>query len=150
MKRVLLDTSFLLPTLGIRVEDPQIQKVLDWLQEQHLPNLIFYSELVLLEAHWVLIRRSRRDQVDEARFFQGLQAIIEDYVLAATTPEHWQLAWNLKNLGHGDLVDCLLVAIAARNQLYLLTVDQPLTKFLEMNQLNHLKQWVLLPSDLLG
>lgn len=74
---------------------------------------------------------------------------MEDYVHAATIPEHWQLAWSLRNLGHEDLIDCLLVAIAARDQLYLVTVDKRLTSFLEKNKQSQLRQWVLLPSELL-
>lgn len=149
MKRVLLDTSFLLPTLGIRVEHPQIQDVLTWLQTQQPLNLIFYTDLTILEAHWVLIRHSRGSPIETSRFFQGLQAVMEDYSLATTTPKHWELAWQLLNLGHNDLLDCLLVAMAATDQLYLVTIDQNLTRFLERNQQSHLRSWVWLPSDLL-
>jgi len=55
--RVILDTSFLLPFLGIRTDEPVMEA---------LPRLrgheLYYSELSVLEALWKIVKASPRPQ----------------------------------------------------------------------------------------
>lgn len=47
---ILLDTSFLLPTVGIDVENQQVYKALEKLAKSTIS--IYYSEINLIECSW--------------------------------------------------------------------------------------------------
>ena len=71
--RVLLDTSFLLPSLGIDT-GPAVFEALRALDELHAE--VFYSALSLLEALWVAVRLMKKDIFDEEAFRAGLSSIM--------------------------------------------------------------------------
>ena len=140
--RILLDTSFILPTLGITVggvtpeamkflaEDPKIE--------------IYYSRFSVLESLWVATRISD-GKLSDARFdaetFQlGLRSIIEGrrYKRVEEDSEIFKEAFRLYRLGHKDMIDNILYASALSLGLLLWTFDDQLKKFVLEKQLKNI------------
>jgi len=72
--RVLLDTSFILPTLGIDVGE----EILEGLRRlDEVKAKIYYSPLSVLEALWVASRLCKNAAFDEDRFKLGLKSIVK-------------------------------------------------------------------------
>jgi len=126
---VLLDTSFLLPSLGIET-GPEVYKGLRRLKGRRAE--IFYSGFSLLEALWVAVRLMKRGAFDEGTFRTGLVCIIsgQRYTRVEETPEVLMEALRLYELGHTDLIDNVLYADARWFGLKLLTVDEELRRFI--------------------
>ncbi len=127
--RVLLDTSFLLPSLGIDT-GPAVYEALRALDELHAE--VFYSALSLLEALWVAVRLMKKDIFDEEAFRAGLSSIMANrrYRRVEETPGVLMEALKLYELGHADLIDNMLYADARQMGLKLLTLDEELRDFI--------------------
>ena len=132
--RILLDTSFILPTLGITVSGvtPEAIKLL-----AEVPKIeIHYSRFSILESLWVATRIS--DAALDAETFQlGLRSIIEGhrYKRVEEDSEIFKEAFKLYRLGHKDMIDNILYASALNLGLMLLTLDDQLRKFILEKQL---------------
>ena len=132
--RILLDTSFILPTLGITVSGvtPEAIKFLT-----EVPQIqIYYSRFSVLESLWVATRIS--DAKFDAETFQlGLRSIIEGhkYKRVEEDSEIFKEAFRLYRLGHKDMIDNILYASALSLGLMLLTLDDQLKKFVLGKQL---------------
>ena len=118
---VVVDTSFLLPTLGVDVEEEVYDAIRLFRRVE-----VFYLEVSLLEALWKLARLG----VDPGRIALGVDAIRRTYRLLTPGPEAFSEALELYRLGHRDLVDDLLYAAASSTGRPLLTVDRAFIDFL--------------------
>jgi len=132
--RILLDTSFILPTLGITVSGvtPEAIKFL----AEVPPIQIYYSRFSVLESLWVATRIA--DAKFDAETFQlGLRSIIEGrrYKRVEEDSEIFKEAFRLYRLGHKDMIDNILYASALSLGLMLLTLDDQLKKFVLGKQL---------------
>ena len=131
---ILLDTSFILPTLGITVTGvtPEAIKFLT-----EIPKIeIYYSRFSVLESLWVATRIS--NAVSDAETVQlGLRSIIEGhrYKRVEEDSEIFKEAFRLYRLGHKDMIDNILYASALSLGLLLLTLDDQLKKFILEKQL---------------
>jgi hypothetical protein len=131
---ILLDTSFILPTLGITVSGvtPEAMKFLT-----EVPKIeIYYSRFSVLESLWVATRIS--NAVSDAETFQlGLRSIIEGhrYKRVEEDSEIFKEAFRLYRLGHKDMIDNILYASGVSLGLLLLTLDDQLKKFVLGKQL---------------
>lgn len=131
--KILLDTSFLLPTIGINVTHPLIPQVLQKLASQPSAWQISYTELNLLELAWIYLKtkKSTDGQANTQKFYQlGLESISKRYSKLDIPVEVYLRATKLKETGHSDLIDCLLYEIAEINRIQLITLDIPLIKFI--------------------
>ena len=131
--RILLDTSFILPTLGISVSGATVEaiKVLAGTQIE-----IYYSRFSILESLWVATRIS--DAIFDAETFRlGLRSIIEGhrYTRVEEDSEVFREAFRFYRLGHRDMIDNILCASAVQLGLLLLTLDDELKKFVHEKQL---------------
>jgi predicted nucleic acid-binding protein len=122
--RVLLDTSFLLPFLGIATDEVVMYS---------LPKLrgaeLFYSELSILEAMWKAVKIVKKE--DFGVILEGLRLIKRDLKIARVDDKAVDLALSFYLMGHRDLVDNLLYGIAASQNMKFLTMDEALKRFVK-------------------
>ncbi len=128
--RVLLDTSFILPTLGIDT-GPETSEALEKLDESEAE--IHYSRFNVLESLWVATRSIHDSVFDVDRFMLGLRSVMEGgrYRKVDENSEVFGEALTLYRLGHRDMIDNILYASAVRLDLRLLTLDGGLKDFLD-------------------
>ncbi|MCC6015839.1 MAG: PIN domain-containing protein [Desulfurococcaceae archaeon] len=124
--QILLDTSFILPFLGIDVGEV-IAGVLHRLRDYEL----YYSELSLLEALWKIVKVVSFDKLDIV--LEGLTLIRGDLRLAQVDEKAVRTALELYRLGHRDLIDNLLYGISLSQNLKFLTIDRELVSFVKSN-----------------
>ncbi len=123
-RSILIDTSFLLPTLGFDVSDEIIEciKLLRGYE-------VHYLEVQLLEAMWKIVKVVK----DEEAFGvveDGLRAIRSGYTLISPEPDEFRVAYRLYELGHRDMVDNLLYSVSLKRGIPLLTTDKELIGFI--------------------
>lgn len=125
---ILLDTSFLLPTLGISVSGATEEgiKILSETETE-----LYYSRFSILESLWVATRTVNDSAFCDESLRPGLKSIIESgrYERVEEDSEIFSEAFTLYGLGHKDMIDNILYASAARLGLILLTLDDELRKF---------------------
>ena len=137
--RILLDTSFLLPSMGVEVTGAS--EVLKKLKEEE--NELYYSNFSLLESLWVLLLLEKKGIGIELETIKaGLRSIEQSYTRAAEGVEIFPEALNLRRAGHADIIDCLLYAVSLGENLRFLTFDSELKEFLSTKGL---KDMLLIP-----
>ena len=124
MSRLVLDTSFILPFLGVEVEGVDPGLVEEYAEQGYelLYPLLAVPELLGVLAK-VVERRGLGGLPPEA--LEGLEALLagEDVKLVAPRLEHLETALRLRLAGHRDLFDCILYATALHEEASLLTLD---------------------------
>lgn len=142
--RVLLDTSFILPTLGIDV-GKEVLVGLEKLSE--IRAEIYYSRFSILEALWIAARLAKNKVLDVERFEQGLRSILESnrYVEVPVKAEVFSEALRLWVMGHKDIIDNILYATTIVFDLKLLTLDAELREFIHDKGL---RDTLITPKDL--
>jgi len=127
--RVHLDTSFILPSLGIDV-GKEVPKALKDLADAEAE--IYYSSFSILESLWVAARVSTGATFDGDSFSLGLRSIIEGgrYRKVEEDSQVFNEALRLYTLGHKDVVDNIIYASSTRLKLKLLTLDDELREFI--------------------
>lgn len=142
-QRILLDTSFLMPTIGIEVE----KQVLDTVSKiQPGKYEILYSNLSLLECTWMAIKQMKASKYREEIFRKGVLSIAKTgyYNLIHEDAEDYLYALQLYQMGHIDMIDNLLYAIALRNECSFLTIDRELQEFIDKNDVRDV---ILTPEE---
>ncbi len=120
---VLIDTSFLLPALGIGVDDEVLEAIKLFRQAK-----IYYLELGLTEAIWKATRLVPKDRVDRVEL--GVKSIRESYSLLTPPPQAFTEAMKIYWLGHRDFIDAIHYTAAHSSGIYFLTIDRAFTDFL--------------------
>jgi PIN domain nuclease of toxin-antitoxin system len=140
--RILLDTSFILPSLGIDT-GKEVSKGLRTLAEAEAE--IHYSRFSILESLWVAARITG-GIIDEA-FNTGLRSILEGgrYMKMEEDSKVFSEALRLYTQGHRDMIDNILYAASVNFDLKLLTVDKELKEFIRKNGL---KDTLITPDQL--
>jgi len=129
MLKVLLDTTFILPTLGIEVSE----EVEDGIRKLgKIEAEIYYSRFSILESIWIAIRLMKKRSFDVERFDQGLRSIMKSgrYIELEETYRVFKEALRFYMLGHRDMIDNILYAASINLGLKLLTVDSELREFI--------------------
>lgn len=131
--RVIIDTTFLLPTLGIDVGKPP-KKALRKLGE--LNAQIHYSRFSILESLWVAARSIQKSEYDAERFASGMRSVTEGgrYEKLDENSEVFNRALELYKAGHVDMIDNILYASSLVFGLRFLTVDSGLRDFVEKKE----------------
>ncbi|MDG6950095.1 MAG: hypothetical protein JRM77_09695, partial [Nitrososphaerota archaeon] len=104
MPGVLLDTPFILPSLGIEVG----VEITESLKNISHPNAqIFFSSFSILESLWVAARLRRSSGFAETRFFEGLRGVLDGQVYQKLDEgfEEFSEAAGLQASGHPDRID---------------------------------------------
>jgi len=133
--KVLLDTTFLLPSLGIHVGE-EVSKCLQKLA--HAEASIYCSRFTLLEALWVAAKLLSSRNFNAESFRLGLRSALESgrYMKVEEDSEIFNEAMRLHILGHKDMIDNILYASSTRLNLKLLTLDTELKKFINAKGLD--------------
>ena len=122
--RILLDTSFLLPSLGVEVTGAA--EALEDLES----NDFYYSKFSILECSWIFISLERKKvAIDMETIEIGLYSIERSYRRVIENAEVFIEALKLRRAGHTDFLDCLLYAISLKEGLKFLSFDAELKKF---------------------
>lgn len=130
--KVLLDTSLLLPTLGIEVE--RAEKILGKLANHEL----YYSDFSILECLWVANSLKKKGRFEQEIFEAGMRSIFEGYTKAEVNAEIALKALELYEMGHKDLIDCTLYSTALHNNMKFATLDEDLKRFVRNCGLKHI------------
>ena len=132
--RVLLDTSFILPSLGIDV-GKKVSKSLRILAQRS--SEIHYSSFSLLESLWVLARIAPNAAFEAESYRKGLRSIMESgrYKKVSEDSTILNEAFSIYRLGHKDMIDNILYASSTQLNLKLLTLDRDLKEFIHAKRL---------------
>jgi len=144
IQRILLDTSFLLPTLGIEVE----QEVIDSLSKLNSERIKpFYSDLSLLESSWMAIKQIKKGNYQDAIFRKGLLSITKTgyYEVVSADANDYLVALSFYQNGHLDMIDNLLYATALSYRCHFLTIDDQLRRFIKDKKYENV---ILTPNEL--
>lgn len=143
-QRILLDTSFLLPSLGIEVEQ-SVTEALSKLSDGK--NKPFYSDLSLLESSWMAIKQIKKGNYQDAIYRKGLLSITKTgyYEVVSTDANDYLVALSFYQNGHKDMIDNLLYATALSNGCQFLTIDDQLRRFIKDKKYENV---ILAPKDL--
>ncbi|MCE4613471.1 MAG: PIN domain-containing protein [Desulfurococcales archaeon] len=139
--KLLLDTSFLLPILGFETSG-RIMRAFRKLGRYEL----YYSDLSILEALWKILKVVRGLDEEVSRIEEGVTAIKETMKHAPVDGEAVRSAIRMYMMGHRDMIDNLLLSIAASRGLKLLTVDEDLIDFAKRHGLA--RDAIAAPEDL--
>ena len=124
--RLLVDTSFLLPALGIETDEDVIEAIKSFHDAE-----VYYLDISILEVMWKVLRLVPSDKID--RVMLGIQSIVETYRKAPIPPSAYIDAYEIYHAGHKDYIDNLLYAVSRRLGLPLLTIDKEFVDFLKNN-----------------
>ena len=134
MAKVLLDSTFLLPTLGVMVEetgDDELRLMVE------LKDRVEYYCLnqSLVEVLGKVARSLRRENRVLSIVELGLRSLLESetYRWINPTVQAFLKALELRVKGHRDMIDNMLYATALTNNMYLLSKDDTLLRFLKAN-----------------
>jgi len=130
--KALLDTSLLLPTLGIGVEDSE--RLLKKLNGYEL----YYSEASILECLWIAVSLKRKGEFRDDIYESGMQSIFEGYKKAEINADISLKALELYEMGHKDLIDCILYSTALHYNMKLVTLDRDLKRFVREKGLEYI------------
>lgn len=142
--RILLDTTFILPTLGIDAGE-QVLTGLKTLREMNAE--IYFSRFSILECLWIIAGLIRNDRAKLDRVYRGLGSVIRGgrYVMVEENDEVFKEALNMYALGHKDMIDNILYSTALIFELKFLTIDKTLRQFVRERGLTDV---TVLPTEL--
>jgi PIN domain nuclease of toxin-antitoxin system len=85
MDELLLDTTYLLPVLGVGIELKAFEGTFSRLLRDYT---VLYNPISMIECKWIVLRSSRRERGDRSRFLEryrvGVGAILRDERLKQT------------------------------------------------------------------
>jgi len=138
--KILIDTTFLLPALGIEVEEEVIEAIRLFRKFQ-----IYYLEVGVLEAMWCILKVVPQEKMNMVDV--GLKAIRSTYQLVSPPIEAYIKAVAIFREGHRDYIDALYYASAEALNLMWLTIDYKFIDFLKEHGYK-LDGIVITPEDL--
>lgn len=132
MPDVLLDTSFILPTLGLAIQEIG-PKDLEAIKDVSKRISFYCSYVSFVEIFGLLGRKFRR--VDNSAVTVGIKSLLESGIYGWVNPSSraLQLAFELRSKGHKDNIDNILYSTALDSQMLFLSLDQELERFLKKN-----------------
>ncbi|WP_276813615.1 PIN domain-containing protein [Desulfurococcus amylolyticus] len=122
--RILVDTTFLLPAMGVEVEE-EAMKVIPLFRRLE----VHYLEVALLEALWKVLRVVPRRELNRVRL--GIEAIRATYKVLTPPPEAYVNAIKIYDEDHRDYIDALHYETARATGTPWLTIDYEFKEFLE-------------------
>ncbi len=124
--KILLDTVYLLPIVGIEVSGiERIMLILKRLREEKKATFC-YTPFNIIE----IINKLSKVRYDERRVYKGLLSIEENFELVVPTYAGYLKALELKAKGYRDLIDLLLYVTSLTRNVLFLTRDKELLNFL--------------------
>jgi len=132
MPDVLLDTSFLLPTLGLDVSEIT-KSDLESVRAASKKVRLHCSYASFVEILGLMGKESRK--VDAKAVSTGIDSLLGSGLYRWTNPSLGaiRLALELRTKGHKDDIDNILYATAADSKMLFLSLDEELKSFLARN-----------------
>ncbi len=121
---VLADTSFLLPALGVDVEEEVLEAIRLFRYVR-----VHYLEVSLTEAVWKVMKLVPDNMIELVKL--GIRSIRETYTLLTPPPQAMTEAMKIYRLGHRDYIDALHYTTAKELSIYFLTIDRVFIDFLK-------------------
>lgn len=149
---ILLDSSYLLPIFGVQVRGVSSSDILR-LRNLAIDNKIkiHYSPISLVEIISKIAREANKNRkAPSPREVEATIEIVEkSHYLHPVHPDPkaYALAYEIKLLGHKDIIDNLLYATATVNNLDFITMDYKLQDFIQRQKIPGAK--ILTHQDLL-
>ncbi|AIY90155.1 PIN domain-containing protein [Geoglobus acetivorans] len=98
---------------------------------------LYYSDFSILECLWVVNSLKRKDKFDLDSFETGIKSIYECYAKAEIDAEIVFKAFEIYEMGHRDIIDCLLYSTALNNNMKFASLDNELRNFVKENNLKY-------------
>jgi len=132
----LLDTSYLLPLVGIEVEGIDAEAYNKILQQK-----LYYPLAMVAELVGVIAKEAKKIGLDELPedAVDGFNSIVFGKDINVVLPEgsDVSIAYELIRRGWNDVFDALLYATGKRMGARILTLDKEFKKFLEKHEYDH-------------
>ena len=131
MRDVLLDTSFILPTLGVEVKEVGREEI-EAMKAVSEKARFWCSQISFVEILG-LLAKSRN--VDKHTVSVGIRSLLESgrYGWVSPTSEALRLALELRIKGHKDNIDNILYSTACESKMLFLSLDSELKSFLRQS-----------------
>lgn len=121
--RVLIDTTFLLPALGVEVEEEAMKAISLFRRLE-----VYYLEVGVLEAMWKILKVVSPEHLDVIRV--GLDSMRNTYNRLDVPVEAYVEAYRIYYEGHRDYIDALHYSTAKISGIPWLTIDDEFIEFL--------------------
>ena len=146
MADVLLDTSFLLPTLGYAVKEIEAKELESLRSASRSGTRLFCSHISFVEIFGKLAKS--KSAVNKQAIEEGIRSLLESRTYGWVNPsaEALSTALSLRLKGHKDNIDNILYSIASTSNMRFLSLDSTLRIFLEKNGFD--ESVMITPSDL--
>lgn len=135
--KVLLDSTYILPSFGIEVEELSVDHIIRLREAAVKGKVKFYClSVVWVEVIGKIYREKERLRKDVDDVIDvAVKSILESdfYKWLTPTSNTVKIAFKLRMLGHRDNVDNLLYATSTENNMLFLTMDEEFKKFLLKN-----------------
>lgn len=139
MRKILLDTTYLLPLFGFNIKiSEKFEKKLKLLWKEGLSGYnLHICSASLIESMYMLNRQYKKQNNEE---ILGIYPLVLPSITSSNTvelidnfvnPEISKLTNQIRIFGHKDLMDCWIAATANSLNAVFLTEDAPLTKVLK-------------------
>jgi len=132
--KVLLDSTYILPSFGIEVEGISDEHLIQLRQARIKGKIKFYcSPVVWVEILGKVYRESKRLKINVEDVVEiAVTSLLESgfYEWIQPSSNSIILAFKLRMLGHKDNIDNILYAISKTNNLIFLTMDDEFKEFL--------------------
>ncbi len=138
-KEILVDTSFLLPALGIDVEEIVYQAI-----KKFKKYNVYYLDVSLLEAMWIILKKVSYEDKNTVRI--GIESIRNTYRKLEVTAEHLIMAWEIYENAHKDFIDNILYSVSHIENKPFLTIDKKLKK--NLKNAGYSVKNIIFPSEL--
>jgi PIN domain nuclease of toxin-antitoxin system len=132
MVDVLLDTTFILPTVGIAVKEISEEDLLS-LKQLSKKTRLHCSHISFVELLGKIAKD--RSRLDKSTVNLGIRSLIESGTYRWVNPssEALQKAFELRFAGHKDNIDNILYSTALDSRMLFLSLDEELKDFLHEN-----------------
>lgn len=139
MKRIILDTTYVLPLFGFEVNGDHLTKdmILQLWNEGIIDYEIYLPSICLLEVVYRINAELRKEFSDEIadRYKMVIPTILNSSKITIFASLNdfkvAEFVFKLRKLGHPDLSDCLIASTAYSLNGILISEDQTLKKIIE-------------------
>ena len=135
--KLLLDTTYFLPTIGVSIKEMQNDALLKIIAKKHQ---IAMSQITIFELSAKGAKYIKEDMLSPERVTRGINAIIYNDDIE-TIPMHdttiLQTAFKLRNMLN-DFIDCLILSSAMNNSEAIITEDNEIQSLKKNTQFQNL------------
>ncbi len=127
VSKLVVDTSFILPYLGIKVKEIKEELLED--------KVIYYPLLLIVELIAVVIKETKKRNLENVPYeaSRGLSYVLSRINLIEPGSEDLRIIYTVSKKGWNDIFDLLLYSTSIRKKLPLLTLNKEFVEFLANN-----------------